>query len=105
MDNPLEVDFETLDFNIQIKPFFAWSSILYPYPKTEIGQLAIDKGMFQADYDNTQVSNKTGTSLDFGNEMLKRRLVNLHKLFPIIVQFPVLRPVTMFLISLPLEKL
>ncbi len=105
VDNPLEVDFETLDFNIQIKPFFAWSSILYPYPQTEIGQLAVDKGLFEAEYDNIQVSNKTSTSLDFGDEMLKRRLVNLHKLFPIIVQFPVLRPLTMFMISLPLEKI
>ena len=104
VDNPLEVDFETLDLNIRIKPFFGWSSILYPYPETEIGKLAVAKGMFDANFDKIHVSNKTSSALDFGDETLKRRLVNLHKLFPIIVQFPFLRPATMFLISLPLAK-
>ena len=38
--NPVEIDYDTLDFNIKLKPDYAWSSILYPYPGTEIGESA-----------------------------------------------------------------
>ena len=102
VDNPLEVDLETLDFNITLKPDFAWSSLLYPYPGTELGRLAVHKGMFNSDFENVSVSNKTDSALNFGDEKLKRKIVNLHKLFGIIVQFPFLRSLTSFLIALPL---
>ena len=104
VDNPLKVDLETLDFNIKLKPDYAWSSILYPYPETELGKLAIQKGMFDADFDKIHVSNKTDSALNFGDPKLKQKIVNLHKLFGIIVQFPFLRPFTEFLISLPLTR-
>ncbi len=104
VDNPLEVDLETLDFNITLKPDFAWSSLLYPYPGTEIGHLATQKGLFYSDFEKVCVSNKTDSLLNFGDEKLKRKIVNLHKLFGIIVQFPFLRPLTSFLISLPLTR-
>ena len=61
--NPLEVDLETLDFNIKLKPNFAWSSILYPYPGTEIGELATNHGYFDANFEKVNVSNKS-KSLD-----------------------------------------
>jgi len=104
VDNPLEVDLETLDFNIRLKPDFAWSSILYPYPETELGKLAVQKGMFDANFEKIHVSNKTDSALNFGDPKLKQKIVNLHKLFGIIVQFPFLRPFTEFLISLPLTR-
>jgi radical SAM superfamily enzyme YgiQ (UPF0313 family) len=104
VDNPLEVDMETLDFNIKLKPDFGWSSLLYPYPGTELGRLAVHNGMFDSDFDKIHVSNKTDSALDFGDLKLKRKIVNLHKLFGIIVQFPFLRPLTSFLISLPLTR-
>ena len=102
VDNPLEVDLKSLDFNISLKPEYAWSSILYPYPETDIGKLAIRKGLIQANFDGTQVSNKSQSCLKFKNPQLQRKVINLHKLFGIVVQFPVLRIVTNFLISLPL---
>ncbi|MFC1679924.1 B12-binding domain-containing radical SAM protein [Elusimicrobiota bacterium] len=104
IDNALEVDLETLDLNIKLRPHFGQTSILYPYPKTKIGQLAVEKGMFDADFEKIRVSNKTGSPLDFGDPKLKRKIVNLHQLFGIIVQFPFLRPITPFLISLPLTR-
>jgi anaerobic magnesium-protoporphyrin IX monomethyl ester cyclase len=105
VDDPLKIDMETLDFNIACKPAFAWSSILYPYPGTEIGDLAMKLGMFDGNYEKIHVSNKTTSALDFGDPALKRKLVNLHKLFGIIVQFPFLRPFTRVLIALPLTPL
>ena len=101
--NPLEVDLETLDFNIKLKPNFAWSSILYPYPGTEIGELATNHGYFDANFEKVNVSNKSKSSMNLGDKKLNRKINNLQKLMGLIVQFPFLRPFTKFLISLPLD--
>ena len=103
--NPVEVDYSTLDFNIKLKPYFAWSSILYPYPGTEIGTAATKTGYFDANYEKVKISNKSESNLRFGDKKQKRQVNNFHKLFSIIVQFPFLRPFTNFLISLPLSYL
>ena len=101
--NPVEIDYDTLDFNIKLKPDYAWSSILYPYPGTEIGESAEKDGYFDSNLEKVQISNKSGTILDVGSKMAARRINNFHKLFGIIVQFPFLRKYTNFLISLPLS--
>ena len=103
--NPTKIDYDTLDLNIKLKPYFAWSSILYPYPGTEIGTLSMRIGYFDGDYEKTSISNKTGTNLKISDKKEKRKIDNFHKLFSIIVQFPFLRPFTNFLISLPLQYL
>ena len=105
VDDPLQTDLDTLDFNIKLKPHFGWSSILYPLPATVIKDIAVKKNLFSGDYDNIPISNKTTFTLDFGDEKLKRKIINLHKLFGVVVQFPFLRPFVQFLISLPLTKL
>jgi radical SAM superfamily enzyme YgiQ (UPF0313 family) len=101
--NPLEVDLETLDFNIKLKPNFAWSSILYPYPGTEIGELATNHGYFDASFEKVNISNKSKSSMNLGDKKLNRKINNLQKLMGLIVEFPFLRPFTKFLISLPLD--
>ena len=101
--NPTKIDYDTLDLNIKLKPYFAWSSILYPYPGTEIGTLSMRIGYFDGDFEKTSISNKTGSNLKFSDKKEKRKIDNFHKLFSIIVQFPFLRPFTNFLISLPLQ--
>ena len=105
ISNPTEVDFDTLDFNIKLKPHFGWASILYPYPGTEIGTLATKVGYFDGNFEKTKISNKSATSLTLNNKMEERKINNFHKLFSIIVQFPFLRPYTTTLISLPLTYL
>jgi len=101
--NPTKVDYDTLDFNIKLKPYFAWSSILYPYPGTEIGTMSMRMGIFDGDYEKTSISNKTGTNLKISDKKEEMRINNFHKLFSLIVQFPFLRPFTNTLISLPLS--
>ena len=91
------------DFNIKLKPNFAWSSILYPYPGTEIGELATNHGYFDANFEKVNVSNKSKSSMNLGDKKLNRKINNLQKLMGIIVEFPFLRPFTKFLISLPLD--
>jgi radical SAM superfamily enzyme YgiQ (UPF0313 family) len=105
VSNATEVDFDTLDFNIKIKPHFGWASILYPYPGTEIGKQAVHTGFFDGNFEKTTISNKSSTNLTLNDKMKERRINNFHKLFSIIVQFPFLRPFTNFLISLPLTYL
>ena len=107
IEDPLKVDMETLDFNLKIKPDFAWSSILYPYPGTELGDLAISHGFFDAKFEKAKISNKSESVMQLGNKdkKINRKINNLHKLMGIIVQFPFLRPFTNFLISLPLTFL
>ncbi len=103
VSDPIKVDYDTLDFNIKLKPYYAWSSILYPYPGTEIGSLATKIGFFDNDFEKTSISNKTTSNLKFSSDKEKMKVDNFHKLFSIIVQFPFLRRFTNFLISLPLS--
>ena len=98
------MDLETLDFNIKLKPYFGWSSILYPFPSTPIGEYAVDNGYFHGEFDDVNISNKSTTCLAFKDTLVQRKIDNLHKLFGIIVEYPFLRPFTSFLISLPLTN-
>ena len=103
-EEPVKVDLETLDFNIKLKPYFGWSSILYPFPSTPIGEYAVDNGYFHGEFDDVNISNKSTTCLAFKDTLVQRKIDNLHKLFGIIVEYPFLRPFTSFLISLPLTN-
>ena len=103
--DPLKVDFETLDFNIKLKPHVAGCSILYPYPGTEVSHLAKEMGMFDGNHEKVQISNKSSSNMQFGSKLEQRKITNFHKLFPIIVEWPFLRSSTNFLIKLPLSYL
>lgn len=105
VDRPLEVDLVTLDFNIRLRPYFAMSSLYYPYPGTRLGEIAVRRGMFRPDFDRIHVSNKTRSALDFGDEALRRRIVHLHKLFGLVVQFPILRRLLDRLLDRPWSEL
>lgn len=106
VNNALEVDIETLDLNIQCRPNFAWSSILYPYPGTKINEYAVNHGFFsKKSWDKAAVTNKITSELKFNNPQEKKKIERLHKLFGIVVEFPFLRPFIYLLISLPVDKL
>ena len=102
VEDPLKVDFDTLDFNIKLKPHVAGCSILYPYPGTEVSHLAKEMGMFDGNHEKVQISNKSSSNMQFGTKKEQRMINNFHKIFPIIVEWPFLRPLTKFLIKLPL---
>ncbi|MBF0267879.1 MAG: B12-binding domain-containing radical SAM protein [Alphaproteobacteria bacterium] len=101
VSNPFEIDLETLDLNIAIRPTYGWSSILYPYPGTPIEAYARNNGYLSGELEYTE-TNKRSSMLDFKDAGEKRRVENLHKLFGLIVEFPFLRPFTRFLCDLPL---
>lgn len=45
----LEDDIETLRFNHNVKPDFAFATLLQPYPKTQIAELCINEGLIDGD--------------------------------------------------------
>jgi len=97
-------DLKTLDLNITIKPDFGWSSILYPYPGTEIASYAQQNGFFSSSNKDFLETNKRSSIFNFNNKFEKRRIENLHKLFGFFVRFPVLRKYTDSLCVLPLTN-
>ncbi|PIN86270.1 hypothetical protein COV19_05670 [Candidatus Woesearchaeota archaeon CG10_big_fil_rev_8_21_14_0_10_44_13] len=92
---------ETLDFNIKCRPTYGYTTLFQPFPKTELGEYAEKIGIFDGDY--TKLA-----SLSFHDDLhtkiddkLKKKLVNLQKLFAIIVRFPFLRPFVNILVKAP----
>lgn len=105
VENSLEVDLKTLDLNFKCQPDFSWSSILFPYPKTDIWNYSLEKGYFNGNFDHAPETNKSVSVLNFHNMKEKKAIERLHKLFGIIVEFKLLRPLVGLLIRLPLTKL
>jgi len=98
VDNPLNVDMETLRLNLKIKPDFAWSSVLYPYPGTQIAEYANSNGYFNNIYDSKITNNKSLSLLDWKDNDTKTKVENLHKIFGVLVEYPFLIPIGKFLI-------
>jgi anaerobic magnesium-protoporphyrin IX monomethyl ester cyclase len=93
---------ETLDLNIACHPDFALASIYQPYPRTTLGDKTKDMGLFNGDYDRMPSSFYEASVLNFDDESFKKGLVNLHRIFSLVVSFPVLRPIVPLLVRLPL---
>ena len=105
VENPLEVDIKTLNLNLKCKPDFAWSSILFPYPRTEIWDYCIKHGYFHGNFDDIPETNKTVSALNFTNKRQKKQAERLHKLFGLVVEFRMIRAMMNFLIRVPLDRL
>ncbi len=91
----IENIYETIELNQKIKADFPHPYIFYPFPKTQLTQMAIEKGLLDKDYDK-QDAGKTsvksfhhGSILNFEN---KQEIENLHKLFQLAVAYPFLMP-------------
>ena len=95
-----KVDIETLDLNIKINPLYASSSILYPYPGTQVAKYAQENGFLDESLLFLE-TNKRSTLFKYPKKE-KRKIENLHKLFGIIVRFPFLRRFCNFLCALPI---
>jgi anaerobic magnesium-protoporphyrin IX monomethyl ester cyclase len=99
VEDPVTTDLETLRLNMECRPDFAWSSIFYPYPRTELGERAIQAGYFDGSLTDAPETNKITSLLEWGDERVKRRVENLHKVFGIAVESPRLWPVLRRLIE------
>lgn len=99
----IEEAFETIKLNSKIKTDFPFSTVLQPYPGTEISEFAIKQGVLAEDFcvDDLTLMNKK-SQIILKN---KREIVNLHRFFFYGVKFPFLLPIIKILIKLPDNKL
>jgi anaerobic magnesium-protoporphyrin IX monomethyl ester cyclase len=108
IDLPLAQAFEaglkTLGFNITLGPTYKWSSILYPFPGTEVYRYVLESGFLETNEAPILETTRVSSPLKFPSKEEVRRIENLHKLFGIIVNFPFLRKYCETLCELPLTK-
>lgn len=95
---------ETLDLNIKCKPMMGWSSLFQPYPKTLLGDIAVEQDLFDGDLTKIPSTFFEKSVLNI-HEYQKRRFENLQRLFGLICDFPILRFFVRFLISMPRNRL
>lgn len=81
----LKNDLETLELNIKCNPDYSWASIFQPYPKTKLGQMAIDSGTYKGDFSDINNNFFDSSILNIKN---KNEISNLQKLFAIAVKYP-----------------
>jgi radical SAM superfamily enzyme YgiQ (UPF0313 family) len=97
----VETDLETVELNIRCKVDNPISTLFQPYPKTKLGEYALEEGYFSGDFDSLGKSYFGKSQLRFSSEKEKERIENLQKFFGIAVRFPVLLPFIKVLINLP----
>ena len=100
----LETDWETLELNVRCRPGYANVFLFQPYPKTELGEMAMREGFMEGTFDDLTGSVTDTTIIRFGSEEEKHRIENLQKLFALGVEFPFLLPLIRWLIGLPFRR-
>lgn len=103
--DPVAADEKTLALNVASRPDFAWSSIFYPYPRTELGERARHGGYFDGSWEEAPETNKITSALRWDDERLKWQVENLHKFFGVVTEFPALWPLVRRLIKLKPRRL
>ena len=103
-DETLEKGLKTIRINADIKVDYPWCSILQPYPRTELAEIARSKGLLSENFslDDLEASFFSGSVLQQTNI---RQLTRLQKLFYIGVKMPWTIPIIARLAKLPLDKL
>jgi len=89
---------KTLDINMKCKPTVAWVSLYQPYPRTELGDMCIRDGLFQVNADDIIITSFENSVLPLPN---KKKFTNLHRLFGIVCNIPILRLFLPLLVSVP----
>jgi len=95
----LEMAFQTLEFNIRLRPQHTFAFIYLPFPRTRLGQYALDEGYIET----PKISYEYADSFKGIPLRLKdrERIENLQKLFALTAQIPALLPLVRLLIRLP----
>jgi anaerobic magnesium-protoporphyrin IX monomethyl ester cyclase len=95
----LEMAFETLRFNIELKPEHAFAFVYLPFPRTQLGQYALDAGYMETPkigYEYADSFKRVPLNLKD-----KEPIENLQKFFALVTQAPALLPLVRLLIRLP----
>lgn len=97
-DETIENAYETIRLNIRVKPSYAWVSIFQPYPRTQLHQYCLDKGLLDAGHVQ-HASYQVESPINRG--LVKREFENLHKFFALTIEFPALLGLSRRLIRWP----
>ncbi len=90
---------KTVTFTTKLQPTFTWCAVFQPYPRTELGQLVIEKGLVEKlDVDDIDPNYHSGSLL---KQPDIHRCVNLHKFFYVLFNHPGMLPLVKLLSHLP----
>ncbi len=98
----IETDLKTLRLNAELKPDYASSGFLQPYPGTDIYNRYLEEGLIPSDlyeYLRSMPDSYIEPSLPFPDDKSRLQARNLQRLFAITVNFPSLYPLTRKLIN------
>ena len=96
MDNA----FETVQLNVRCRPNHSWVSMLQPYPNTELYNFSVRNNLLKDGYSiRSDYHSSSPFKSKYNNEF-----ENLHNLFAICVDFPVLIPLVRHIIKLPKNR-
>ncbi len=84
-------DIESIDLSIKAKASWAEFLIFHPYPGTELGQQAINMGLYKPDYEKMHTSYMYRSPLSCFSEAQKNAQMNLSVLGAVAVVLPRLR--------------
>lgn len=102
----VENDIESVDLSLRCRVSFGEFPIFHPYPKTELGNFCVEKGLFDANYDNLHMSYQNISPLNCFTERQKGIQKNISELGVLLIWFPFLRNfVLKYLIYLPHNRL
>jgi len=84
----IDNDIESIDLAIKAKVTWAEFPIFYPYPKTELGQYAVEMGFYKPDYEKMHTSYEYRSLLSCFSKKEKIAQANLSVLGAVAVVFP-----------------
>lgn len=90
-ETTIDNDIESIDLAISSRVDWAEFPIFYPYPKTELGELTIQKGFYLPEYEKMHTSYQYKSLLNCFNEREKNAQMNLSVLGAVVVACPFLR--------------
>jgi radical SAM superfamily enzyme YgiQ (UPF0313 family) len=91
--------FETMEINARIRTDYPRISVFQPYPGTELGDRALREGLIR-DEDKDRIGQTYFKDSVIRQENIGQ-IVNLHKLFLLVIRFPWLKPLVRHLIKVP----
>jgi anaerobic magnesium-protoporphyrin IX monomethyl ester cyclase len=97
----LEDDMKTLALNHACKPAYANAFLYQPYPRTELGEYARERGYVEGSLDDIDPSAWERSVLRFSTPAEKRQIENFNKLFALAVEWPWATGLIRRLIQLP----
>ena len=92
-------DWETVELNARCRPGYANAYIFQPYPRTQLGELARERGLLEGSFDDIG-SAWDHSILKFPADE-KRQIENLQRLFAVAVEWPWLTPLIRWLVRWP----